>query len=263
MSFFTFLRSTDDLFQPLSNATNWGVNYSAAPGSSQLNLQTTDISQRYTTTNVTGGYNNLITVDLGAPTPWNQIMLVNHDFDPSVVITIKSGTTSGVIDHTDTMTYREIDAYFRTASTRTDRYLTIGIVDAITASHAYSIGRLMIGLAVTLDNNFSYDWRRRHVQENNSKRSELGARSVNKIRKYFEFVFTFEEMTDAQAQTLTDFTDSLNGDAIYLFLIPDPAVYKGYVVTLSSSTVEEVVNRRITVADLVLTEESRGVRMAA
>lgn len=259
MSFFTFLTDPADLFPECVLGVSYG---SVTDDFPYTNLQTSDISQLYITTAITGGFDLLIEIDLVTTPPWNQVVIINHDIDPSAVVTVRSGPDSSLAGHTDVMPYRQFDMFFRTASTRTDRYVEIHIHDTISAAHSVAIGRIMVGLATTLTSNFSYDWRRRRKKINRSKRSDLNARSVDRIVRYLEFVLTFEEMTDAQLLSLTTFTDSLEGDAIWFFLILDPSLPDGYVVTLSTE-VEETINRRHTVQELVFSEESRGLRIGA
>ncbi len=173
------------------------------------------------------------------------------------------GTTGATSDHSDSMTWREFDMYFRTASTRTDRYIRITFHDTVTASHSWSAGRVMIGLSSSLTRTFNYGWRRRRCQVNRSKRSDLGARTVNMLYQYFQFVFSFTQMTAAEALVLTNFTDSLVGDGSYLFLIPDTSDYNGYIVRLDTPSVEETFDFYRGVGELVFTEESRGTRIGA
>lgn len=256
MSFFTFLTEADDLFQNATVAANSGDLSKA---------QTSDISELCVSSTLSGGFDNFFAINLGSPQPWNQICLINHNFDPSVVFTLYSKASGSAnpfsYDYTATMTWREFDMYFRTSSTRTDQYIGILLHDTVTAEHYQSIGRILIGLAVTLTSNFNYDWELRRKVLNKSKRSEVNSRSVDRVNEYKELVFTFEEMTDAQLASLTAFTDALHGDAVYCFIIPDPAVYDGYLMTLSSEVVE-VHHRRNRLLPLTFTEESRGVRIS-
>lgn len=264
MSYFSYLRESDDLVRNLDISTGFGANYgSSVPGFPATNLMVSDIAQLYVgqAPDATG-YADVWSFDLGGSVPWNQICIINHDFDPSVVVTVKSGTTGAAIDHSDTMTFRQFNQYFRTA-TRTDRYIELRINDSILTVHRYSVGRLMIGVAQSPLRDPSYIWRRRRVAVNRSTKSELGARRVKALYKQFEFTFTFAVMSVAELNDLTAFTDSINGDAEYLFFIPDTSVYDGYLVRMTSTTNEETIGVRADLSDVILTEEMRGTRIGA
>lgn len=265
MSYFTYLRESDDLVRNLNPETNLGANYSGTGVDFGLvNIQQSDISKPYISqSSPATAYDNIVSFDFGAATPWDEVVIINHNFDPSIVVTVKSGTTGAVLDHTDVMTYRAGDMYFRAATPRTDRYLTIEIADSILTIHSYSIGRVMIGLARSPDKDYNYGWRRRRVAVNRTKMSELGARSVTTLYKRFEFVLPFSQMSEAQVDEITTFTDSLDGDAVYFFLVPNTTKYDGYVLRMTSTTVEEINDFHWALSDLVFAEESRGTRIGA
>jgi hypothetical protein len=263
MSFFTFLTETDDQYKDLDIDTQ--VVCDKGPLTSAYlinNTALTDISIPYISAAYSGAVDLNISIDRGATTSWNQIMVINHTFPASGTFTIASGTTSAVSNNSDTMSWREFDVYFRTASTRTHRYIRITLHDPVTASHSISIGRIMIGLATTLTSNFNYDWELARKVLNKTTLSETNTRSTNRIVEYKELVLTFEEMTDAQLLSLTTFTDALHGDAVYAFIVPDPQFYNGYLMHLTSE-VREIHNRRHRLPPLTFTEVSRGVRNAS
>jgi len=263
MSFFTFLTETDDQYKDLDPVTQLLCDKGPLDADHLFdNTTTNDISELYISLAYTGPVDVNISIDRGVTTPWNQIMVINHTFPAGSTFTIKSGTTSGVTDHTDTMTFRQFDVFFRTASTRTDRYIKITLHDPQTTSHSISIGRIMVGLATTLATNFNYEWEELRAVMNNTNISEVRSRTVNRITEWIELTFTFEEMTESQMRVLTGFTDSLHGDAVYFFLIPDPAVNDGYLMRLVSE-VRVVHGKRKRLNPLTFAEESRGERVVA
>ncbi len=266
MSFFTYLIETEDLVPTLTTANLPGTatltaNYGPVSDDYPLeNIQTSDISTLYKTGEI-ANYTNLINIDLGASLPWNFVALINHNFDPSIQITVRgSNNPFFAFSFSQTMTFKQFDMFMLSSTMRTERYVQILIIDSIATPHSYSFGRLMVGPATTLSSNFSYDWRRRRKVLNRSKRSDVNSRMVNHINRYKELVFSFSEMTDAQLNALTSFTDALYGDFFWCFLVPNPDVNEGYVMTLSNDA-EESINRRSRVGDLGFSEESRGVRI--
>lgn len=269
MSFFTYLIETEDLVPTLTTENlpgypTLGANYGAAatPDFALSNLQESDISSLYKTSPITGGFDNVISIDLGSSIAWNMLTIINHNFDPSIIVTVRSGSVVGLFTYTAVMTYKEFDMFVMTPTTRTDRYIEIRITDSITAAHAYGIGRLMVGLATTLTSNFNYDWERRHRTLNRSKRSDVNSRMVDKIIRYRELALSFSEMTDTQLAALEAFVDALYGDAFWTFIVPNPEVTEAYVMTLNSEATARI-NRRHRMEGLIFTEESRGVRIAA
>lgn len=263
---FTYLTETDDQYKDLDIDANVTIDIGPLAAEYEIvNTQSSDISELFISTAYAGPRDVNIGIDRGATTNWNQIAIINHDgISSSSTFTIKSGTTSSALDHSDSMTWREFDMYFQTAATRTDRYLIIVIHDADTSSHSISIGRIMVGQAVTLAKQFRYGWHRRRIQANRTQRSELGAKMTNALYATKQFTFSWQELSDSELSGLTTFTDALAGDSVQVFIVPySPTLYHGYMVTLATQSVDEIFNFNRELGDLTFDEATRGTRISA
>lgn len=261
MSAFIYLADLADLFR--DPATLYGNALSVSSSVFAFdNLRTSDITKLWQSAEANGdpGYYE-ITIDLGSSRPWDFVAWINHDFPSTGAYRVKSGTTSGVLDYSSAITWREHDMYHRTPATRTDRYLSLGIQND--NDFQISAGRLLIGLSTVSPVPPTYGWDIRPITKHSDNRSSFNVPNVDVFARYKGLRFPFmSQIGNTAAATFIDFLAELQGPKHWFFLIPDSTEYDGYAVNLVSQP-RRIRGRRNDFDDVEVEECARGVRITA
>lgn len=206
-----------------------------------------------------------ITIDLGVARNVNLVGLANHNFSSGVSLAIAAGTTSGVSDFSDTITYREGSAYKILSSTQNYRYWRIRINDSANADGFLEAGYLLLGLTVTPNKGLSFDpgIGLGHRARVNSVQSEFGSYYVDFLNEIKTVSLRFASLNASDRLGILDFLLPLREETNTLFLIPDSTLYDGWYVRQTGTPQEQ---RNSIVADfsmLTFQEEGSGKRMVA
>jgi hypothetical protein len=261
-SYFVYLSELDDLAPNATVSIAGGFSYQ--PGFPFSNVLTSKLHELWLSQTITGGagYDGLLAINLGAPTPWNLLVLGNNNIPETTTIRVQTGTTSSVLDHNDLMTWREFDQYFLT-SDRTDQYIRIRLTDAsIPDGFILYMGKIKVGQGTAAPKTFRNGWMRCPMISDRRSQSDLDTESVDIIRAYEQFTFDFANLSVSERTTFMTFLETLKGSKYHFFLITDTSEYKGHFVALQATPRE----RRGIYTDLdqiTVNEKSRGVRAGA
>lgn len=227
------------------------------------NLTDPNIGLPYRTDALVTGLDILVDLNTTGST-WNLIALINHNFTATTVVTIKSGTTTSVLDHTDVVDWRAGDIFLLLSPSRTNRYMRILVTDSGSNPDGYlSIGYLYMGAAITFSFNFMYGWRTKYVKSVRAIYSDLDTLAgTNFISAYKVFTLSFQALSQADAATLAAMLENLYGISFWFFLIPESGIYDGYAVRLTSDAeFSREFYTAINVQSLTFREEGRGIRL--
>ena len=254
--YFTYLTDDDDLLQGADTITPSSEN-SLFPAS---NLRDKDVS--LITKTAAGVVSANWLIDLGASADWDLISILAHNFQSTSTLTLQAGPTNAVSSFSESITWREFDAFKRRSATVNHRFIKLTVADSGNPDNHLSMGAIRIGLSTMLTNNYSYGWRRRHRTENRVLETDLRVKNVDRLVQQKLLVFDFTSMLKSESDTLAGFLNSLEREAIPVFVIPQPSVYEGYWMNLVSDP-EEVIGRRQEIRSVMFEEVSRGVKLDA
>ena len=225
MSHLAYLRNTDN------KAAASGVvatAFSTASGYSVDNAITLPVAKVHRNTGV--GSSEYIELDLGSAQAIKCAAVINHNLSSTATITIKGGAAANPSTFTQTITWREFDAFVLFAATQTYRYWRFTFTDNDNTYGFIQVGYLLLGAHTTISGyNFDKGWRRMREHGNRRLETSYFVPNIEQIARRIRLSLSFSALASAEiTEVLTTLFDDLDGNVTPLFVIPDGAVNDGY-----------------------------------
>lgn len=203
--------------------------------------------------------------NLGGSLSWDLFVVGNHNIRSTATVTVQAGTTSGTSNLTATMTWREFDMWYKSATVLTYAYVRLLVDDTGNPDGYISAGRFLIGHSTELLKQFSFGARKTQINLKRQNVSEFGVKFVERINTLMQVSLSWHILTDAQRNVLFDsFLLPLGRAACPVFLYDfghrlSPTV-DGFYMRMESDP-EETLNVYKASGECIFEEESRGIRL--
>lgn len=254
MSNLTYLRSDlDEAKDATITVTDENASYPKA------NLQAEPVAKTYRSTTDS---DIRIDMDLGSAKSLDCAALINHNISSGATITLYADSTSTPTANANTFTHRVYDMYEYLSSPLSYRYWAIRIQDASNPDGYIEVGRVLLGDALTITQNY-YRMTRTPRFINARYGSDFLSPEVKALSRIYGLTFDWRNLTKAQADNITDVWDGLSGDAEPILIIPDTddaECYYGRFAGTYSETAEIMDFRSLSLSFL---EDGRGRTIAA
>lgn len=200
-----------------------------------------------------------IDVDFGSAQSADLIALVNHNLTTGAVITVSAGTTTGYLNFSQTMTYREFTAFLWLSAAISYRYWRINISDTSNPDSYIQVGYL--GLGPSTCPNFTF--RHGSIQEpefvNLEMNSPYGVPFSMEMYRRQKFKAEFGPLSTANITILRDLYVDLKRDVYPFIFLPDSTGTEAYFMRMVAQFEERVESQSYTRWELV--EDSYGKRI--
>lgn len=194
----------------------------------KANLALLPISKTFRTTGSSPASSQTILMDFGSAQSVDLVAVINHNLSSTATITVRAGTTTGVSDFSQSITWRERTVYAVLTSLQSYRYWRIDLNDPFNTNGFLEIGYISIG------NSTSYSFGPLYgtlvsTDEfvNSEDESEFGAPHVSEIFNRTNLSFDLRTVADNEDLIHALFR-SLKRNVTPLFLIIDSDIYDGY-----------------------------------
>jgi len=148
-------------------------------------------------------------VDLLTAKTCTTIALLNHNFSPTAVITLKGSDSSTFTSSTDiTLSYAAGNIFY-VGSANTFRYWKVSVLDVDNTFGYIQIGYVMLGTPLEFSRDCSQGWSQRKVDPSTVIYSDGGVPSSLKRSKYVEVNLPFRYMTAADWALASAMFDSI------------------------------------------------------
>ncbi len=168
------------------------------------NLIDGDYSAPFRFTVTTGG---IIEVDFLTPVTFDSVFIGNHNFDPSVVVTIKVGSSSPPTTVVDTPGFKVKNIISKFTS-QTFQFLRVEIVDG--GSSITEIGELVVGVRTVLPRGIRFGFTPGIQQEVILERTNRGKRYALELFQLVRRTYSFRFLESERSQFLS-FWNGVNG----------------------------------------------------
>lgn len=211
-----------------------------------------------------------ISIDLGSAQKIDLIALFNTNLTSAATVVHAAGTSTSYTEYPGTsMTWREFDQYNLLDSWINYRYHRLRINDAANTDGYIEAAYVGIGLANRLRCNHRYEGGPfpggldiTHIADNLRVESEFGQPFVDKLQKRKQFAFQFGDMSTADRDIILTWLNALEEEATPMIWIPDPEIYDGWYVRLTTS-VRELRRQFHMIGPITVATDGRGKRMVA
>ncbi len=168
------------------------------------NLIDRDYSAPFRFTVATGG---TIEIDFLTPVTFDSVFIGNHNFDPSVVITVKVGASSPPGTTVDTPGFKTKNIISKFDS-QTFQFLSVEIVDA--GVSITEIGELVVGLRTVLPRGIRFGFQPGIQQEMILERTTRGKRYALELFRLERRTYSFRFL-DSERALFRSFWEGVNG----------------------------------------------------
>lgn len=170
----------------------------------KANLIDKDYANPFRFTVTTGG---TIEIDFLAPVVFDAVFIGNHNFDPTVALTIKVGAASPPTTLIDSPAYRAKNI-ISTFTSQTFRFLEVGITDA--GSDTTEIGELVVGVRTVLPRSHQFGFVPGIQQAVVLDRTNRGRRYAVELFQLERRAYVIRFLESERSQIL-NFWNSVNG----------------------------------------------------
>ncbi len=174
------------------------------PSFPKENLIDGDYSAPFRFNSLTGG---TIEIDFLTPVTFDTVFIGNHNFDPTVGVTIKVGATSPPTTLVDSPAYRAKNIVSKMAS-QSFRFLEIGIADANVG--LTEIGEVIVGVRTILPRGIQFGFTPGIQQETIQERTNRGKRYALELFQLERRSYSIRFLESERAQILA-FWDASRG----------------------------------------------------
>jgi hypothetical protein len=174
-----------------------------------------------------------ILIDHGGENNADAIAIINCNFTSNAVVKLKRGSTINCLNVTESIAPGG-DDIFKLITPSLYQYSKIELADPTNSDGYLEIGCLWLGSRMRLSYGMAQNFSFLDVQDNTDHANGAGSRQVEHLFERVRMSLQFEGLDSWEADELADLWQSLKGDALPLFVIPDHDVTEGYWMRMQS-----------------------------
>jgi hypothetical protein len=191
----------------------------------KANIKALPVAQTFRTTGDTA---ESVLMDFGAPVAINFFALINHNLTSAATITLKAGTTSGVTNFTQVITWAAETTFKKLAGTETYRYWKLELADAANPDAYIEIGYLVLAVCTAFTFGPLYGTLQIDEEDvNNETLTEFGAQDARHIYSKAEIRFDLRRVT-SDDDTIRALLRTMKGSATPALLVIEDDVLVAY-----------------------------------
>lgn len=208
-----------------------------------------------------------IEFDLGSAKQLDIVTITNHNFSPTVSITLRAGSspTPDGSQFEETIPYQSRRTLLKRFTPATWQYWRLDITDTNNDYGYLQLGHVLGGELIELSSYFKFGWNRIRQSSKGGVVSDTGSPIAVISRGQWEGAeVTFETRSDSERTELDSFLQSLRGEEVGLLLLPDSEKAEAFIGRLRSDYTMSQTQSFITqFSPLLFTEDSVGVNIPA
>lgn len=199
--------------------------------------------------------------DFGSAKSVRLIALVNHNLSATATIAIAAGTTTAYASFSDTVSWREFDAFKYLSAVQSYRHWRIRITDTANLDNFLQVGYVMLGNPTALTSTFAFGMHRISEFHNLEVQSEFGVKHVDRMYRSTRYLIEFRNKTSGVMDSIETIYETAERNMNPLFFIPVTSESRGHFGRFVTQF--DVLREVVRTASMEFEEESRGKKLAA
>ncbi|MEE8262761.1 MAG: hypothetical protein V3R83_09895 [Gammaproteobacteria bacterium] len=158
----------------------------------------------------TSGTSSSVEIDFLSAKSFDRLFIGNHNFDPSVTLTVKAGGLSPPTTVIDTPSFK-VESILSKFTEQSARFLRLEITDAQPGGGVTEIGELVAGLRVKFPRGIRFGSQIHIQQESIRKRTNRGKRYALELFRLPRRAYTFR-FPQSERQAFLDWWEAVRGN---------------------------------------------------